>query len=122
MMVFVRENGTLSASAFSCQNVGPMTERRVKYIANRAAKNISSELSHTMVPTLTRFGLLTAPCACPVSVAVAVATTDIMSVPYSVFTPGVSSRSVRGVDWGHAGVRPFSDGCSVRPGVRSPDG
>src|ERR1700683_1417773 len=34
------------------------TERTVKYIANSAAKNISSEDSQTIVPTLTRFGLL----------------------------------------------------------------
>ncbi|GAA2225987.1 hypothetical protein GCM10010430_01150 [Kitasatospora cystarginea] len=102
-MVFTEEKGTLRACAFSVQNSAPLTERRVKYIANRAAKNISSELSQTMVPTLTRFGLLTAPCACPVSVAVAVATTDIMSVPYSVFTPGVSLRSVRCVRYAQLG-------------------
>src|ERR1700756_1119347 len=34
------------------------TERIVKYIANRAAKNISSLDNQMMVPTLTRFGLL----------------------------------------------------------------
>src|SRR5215470_11573621 len=34
------------------------TERMVKYIANSAAKNMSSEDSQTMVPTLTRFGRL----------------------------------------------------------------
>src|ERR1700729_4087107 len=34
------------------------TDLMVKYIANRAAKNISSEDSQMMVPTLTRFGLL----------------------------------------------------------------
>ena len=34
------------------------TDRIVKYIANRAAKNISSEDSQMMVPTLTRLGLL----------------------------------------------------------------
>ena len=34
------------------------TDLMVKYIANRAAKNISSEESQTMVPTLTRLGLL----------------------------------------------------------------
>jgi hypothetical protein len=34
------------------------TDLIVKYIANRAAKNISSEESQTMVPTLTRLGLL----------------------------------------------------------------
>src|SRR3954454_11232048 len=32
------------------------TERTVKYIANRPAKNINSLDSHTMVPTLTTFG------------------------------------------------------------------
>ena len=30
----------------------------VKYIANRAAKNISSDDNHTIVPTLTKFGRL----------------------------------------------------------------
>jgi hypothetical protein len=34
------------------------TERTVKYIANKPAKNISSLESHTMVPTLTMFGLV----------------------------------------------------------------
>ena len=34
------------------------TDLMVKYIANSAAKNISSEDSQTMVPTLTRLGLL----------------------------------------------------------------
>src|SRR5215475_15756013 len=32
------------------------TERIVKYIANRPAKNMSSLDNHTIVPTLTRFG------------------------------------------------------------------
>ncbi|BDH04175.1 hypothetical protein HEK131_14020 [Streptomyces seoulensis] len=61
----------------------------MKYIAKRAAKNISSELSQMMVPTLVRFGRLTEGCACPVSTVVAVATTDIMSVAYLALTPGV---------------------------------
>src|SRR5215471_65007 len=34
------------------------TDLIVKYIANKAAKNISSEESQMIVPTLTRFGLL----------------------------------------------------------------
>src|SRR5260221_14501371 len=34
------------------------TERIVKYMANSAAKNISSDESQTIVPTLTRLGLL----------------------------------------------------------------
>ncbi|GII60010.1 hypothetical protein Skr01_00950 [Sphaerisporangium krabiense] len=33
-----------------------LTDRIVKYIANSAAKNMSSEDSQTIVPTLTRFG------------------------------------------------------------------
>src|SRR6478735_10289480 len=47
-----------------------------------------------MVPTLVRFGRLTDGCACPVSTVVAVATTDIMSVPYPALTPGGAVRSV----------------------------
>ena len=35
-----------------------VTDLTVKYIANKAAKNISSEDSQMMVPTLTRLGLL----------------------------------------------------------------
>ncbi len=83
----------------------------MKYIAKRAAKNINSELSQTIVPTLTMFGRLTDPCACPVSTAVAVATTDIMSVPYSVFTSGGHPRSVRCVRYAPLGP----DGASVLP-------
>ncbi|BBJ44384.1 hypothetical protein SSPO_071020 [Streptomyces antimycoticus] len=88
-MVFVAENGKFSEDAISFQCSAPVTDRRVKYIAKRAAKNISSELSQMMVPTLVRFGRLTDGCACPVSTAVAVATTDIMSVAYPALTPGV---------------------------------
>ncbi|GAA3811861.1 hypothetical protein GCM10023083_52760 [Streptomyces phyllanthi] len=95
-MVFVAENGKFRVSAFSVQKSGPVTDRRVKYIAKRAAKNISSELSQMMVPTLVRFGRLTDGCACPVSTVVAVATTDIMSVAYPALTPGGAVRSVRG--------------------------
>ncbi|GAA3658779.1 hypothetical protein GCM10023079_54420 [Streptomyces chitinivorans] len=73
-MVFVAANGRFRMSARSVQYSAPVTDRRVKYIAKRAAKNISSELNQMMVPTLVRFGLLTDGCACPVSTAVAVAT------------------------------------------------
>ncbi|GAA2431316.1 hypothetical protein GCM10010273_03740 [Streptomyces lavendulocolor] len=95
-MVLVAENGKFSVSAFSAQNSAPVTDRRVKYIAKRAAKNISSELSQMMVPTLVRFGRLTDGCACPVSTVVAVATTDIMSVAYPALTPGGAVRCVGG--------------------------
>src|SRR6516164_6008285 len=56
------------------------TERMVKYIANNAAKNMSSEDSHTMVPTLTRFGLLAGERG-GVCVADAVATKAIITTP-----------------------------------------
>ncbi|GGP88118.1 hypothetical protein GCM10010215_12640 [Streptomyces virginiae] len=95
--MFVAEKGRFKAEACSVQYSGPVTDRRVKYIAKRAAKNISSELNQMMVPTLTRFGRLTVGCACPVSTVVAVATTDIMSVAYPALTPGGAVRSVRGV-------------------------
>ncbi|GAA2521893.1 hypothetical protein GCM10010398_02310 [Streptomyces fimbriatus] len=97
-MVFVAENGKFRASAFSDQKSGPVTDRRVKYIAKRAAKNISSELSQMMVPTLVRFGRLTDGCACPVSTVVAVATPtlcrslippSLRGVPFGVFAPPV---------------------------------
>ncbi|GAB2773191.1 hypothetical protein GCM10027073_02360 [Streptomyces chlorus] len=97
-MVFVNANGKFSVSALSDQKSGPVTDRRVKYIAKRAAKNISSELSQMMVPTLVRFGRLTDGGACPVSTVVAVATPTLCrslippsprGVPF-----GVSARRV----------------------------
>ena len=42
----------------SSQTFGPCTARVVKYIANKAAKNINSEESQTIVPTATRLGRL----------------------------------------------------------------
>src|SRR5690606_18159482 len=96
IVVFVSAKGRFRASACSFQYSAPVTDRRVKYIAKRAAKNISSELSQMMVPTLVRFGRLTDGCACPVSAAaVAVATTDIMSVAYLGLTSGGTVRCVR---------------------------
>src|SRR6516162_11574083 len=56
------------------------TERMVKYIANSAAKNMSSEDSQTIVPTLTRFGLLAGERG-GVFVADAVATKAIITTP-----------------------------------------
>src|SRR3954451_23651026 len=117
IVVFVAEKGTLSACACSLQYAGPVTDRRVKYIAKRAAKNISSELSQMMVPTLVRFGRLTDGCACPVSTVVAVATPDIMSVAYPALTPG---GAVRGVD----AVCParMAQGTAVRSDADRPSG
>src|ERR1700760_4306334 len=56
------------------------TERIVKYIANSAAKNMSSLDNQMMVPTLTRFGLLAAVRG-TCSVTDAVATLVIITTP-----------------------------------------
>src|SRR5487761_1077037 len=63
------------------------TDRIVKYIANSAAKNISSLDSQMMVPTLTRFGLLAGPRGTGVSVTDAVATMVIITTPRRGCTP-----------------------------------
>src|ERR1017187_8954572 len=58
------------------------TERIVKYIANSAAKNMSSLDNQMMVPTLTRFGLLAGVRGTgAVSVTDAVATKAIITTP-----------------------------------------
>src|SRR5450631_1341306 len=59
------------------------TERTVKYIANSAAKNISSEDSQMIVPTLTRFGRF-AGVRGTASVTDAVATTSLLRQPVGV--------------------------------------
>src|SRR5579875_3416966 len=53
---------------------GSLIDRIVKYMANSDAKNISSEESHTMTPTLTRLGRVSEPCDGIFSSAVAEAT------------------------------------------------
>lgn len=57
-MVLTEANGMFNISVDLSQMPGPCTARVVKYIAKRAAKNISSLDSQTMVPTATRLGLL----------------------------------------------------------------
>jgi len=52
--------GTLRWIVFCCHSSGE-TDRMVKYIANRPAKNISSLASHTIVPTATMLGRVTGP-------------------------------------------------------------
>src|ERR1700744_2202809 len=62
------------------------TERTVKYIANSAAKNISSEDSQMIVPTLTRLGRL-AGVRGTTSPTDAVATTSLLRQPVGVGQP-----------------------------------
>src|SRR5918997_796053 len=52
----------LSLSACAAHSASGITERTVKYMANKPAKNISSLASHTIVPTDTGFGRLTLTC------------------------------------------------------------
>jgi hypothetical protein len=54
-VVLTEENGMLSNLTSSAQSSG-FTERKVKYIAKSAAKNINSLDSQTMVPIDTIFG------------------------------------------------------------------
>ena len=58
-MVLAAANGTLRDLVEANQTAGPCTARVVKYIAKRAAKNMSSLESQTIVPTATRLGRLT---------------------------------------------------------------
>jgi hypothetical protein len=57
----------------------PCTAFVVKYIAKRAAKNMSSLDSQTIVPTLTMLGRVKEPCDGTFSRAVAEATLGILS-------------------------------------------
>jgi hypothetical protein len=55
IVVLNEAKGRLSSSTSSAQSSG-FTERKVKYIANNAAKNINSLDSQTIVPIDTIFG------------------------------------------------------------------
>ena len=55
--VLTSANGTLRCEVPSSQRAGELA-RRLKYIANRAAKNITSLPSQTIVPTEVALGRL----------------------------------------------------------------
>src|SRR5580698_9353253 len=85
------------------------TERIVKYIANSAAKNMSSLDNQMMVPTLTRFGRL-AGVRGTGSVTDAVATKVIITTPRRARaadppTSHASSEKSEGAGPGHRGGR-----------------
>ena len=63
IVVLKAAKGILSISVDSAQIAGPCTARVVKYIANNAAKNISSLESQTIVPTATALGRVILWCA-----------------------------------------------------------
>src|SRR5215207_2206213 len=68
-LVFKIANGMFSLSVSNCQSVSTPswaaweleTLRTVKYAANSAAKNISSDANQTMVPTATKSGRFSRP-------------------------------------------------------------
>src|SRR3954452_6146791 len=68
-----------SSTTSGAGQLGWLTDRTVKYMANSAAKNISSLDSHTIVPTLTTLGLMRDPCDGTFSRAEADATEGILA-------------------------------------------
>src|SRR5918998_64062 len=60
--LLIAANVKLSWPACVAHSESGMTERTVKYMANKPAKNMSSLASHTIVPTDTGFGRLTLTC------------------------------------------------------------
>ncbi len=54
MIVIAPSNGTLRCTSDGGHT--SLTDRIVKYIANKAAKNMSSEANQTITPTLTMLG------------------------------------------------------------------
>ena len=76
IVVLTAANGTLSISVF-CAHSSGLTDRIVKYDANRAAKNISSLESQMIVPTLTMLGRSWCPCSREAGIAAAVATRSL---------------------------------------------
>ncbi|GGS87380.1 hypothetical protein GCM10010176_033840 [Nonomuraea spiralis] len=100
-----------------------LTDRMVKYIANSAAKNMSSEDSHTIVPTLTRFGRRYDWAVVVEVIADAVATGSIIAAP--VFGPandpplGGTNRPSTWDNWDKTPVRPGGLGLHAGAPVRS---
>ena len=122
----VAENGTLSLDAPSAPTSG-LIERIVKYIANNAAKNISSLDNHTMVPIATMLGRLTgASAAGRFSTTVAAATRGILAGirtddrPTPERLPNLNLIRPRLLVVGPAGA--VASGRHTPELVRSPDG
>ncbi|GAA0972128.1 hypothetical protein GCM10009555_024690 [Acrocarpospora macrocephala] len=78
-MVFAVANGMFRSAFGQGRPWSRLTDRMVKYIANSAAKNMSSEDNQTIVPTLTRLGRRDACGAVVVVIADAVATPSIIA-------------------------------------------
>src|SRR5581483_11851528 len=79
-IVLNESNGRLRCVCGHSPPPALVTDLIVKYIANNAAKNMSSDDNQTIVPTLTRLGRL-ARARGAVSIADAVATGSIITAP-----------------------------------------
>src|SRR6478609_4014601 len=92
-VVLIAANVTFSFSVWIAHSSGTVA-RRVKYMAKRPAKNMSSEASHTIVPTDTGFGRLTLTWGAEAGAAVAVVTHVSMADirPTWVTSPRASPR------------------------------
>ena len=95
----VRAHGTFRSAPGHVPRSGfpVITDRMVKYIANSAAKNMSSLANQTMMPTLTRSGRFATPCAgvgTELRFAVAVATGALLRHPAPVRTRPPEKRRI----------------------------
>src|SRR5918992_1266067 len=97
------ENNRLNSACGHSPPWAFVTERIVKYIANSAAKNMSSDDNQTIVPTLTRLGRFALGRG-GVSTADAVATGSIITAP------GCRPSRDPPLWVSHVPVRPFWDG------------
>src|SRR5450755_2129495 len=88
-------------------------------MANSAAKNISSDDSHTMVPTLTRLGRVNDPCAGFLPRVVAVATKAIIATSSRCRAATPLPGRVGALDGDHSGLqqRSFGVATPITPGL-----
>ncbi|GAB1817284.1 hypothetical protein HerbRD11066_04480 [Herbidospora sp. RD11066] len=91
-------NGTFRCAPGQLAGSWPtLTERMVKYIANSAAKNMSSEDSQMIVPTLTKLGRRDEWAVVVVVIADAVATPDIIAAHGAGSAHGPPIGRARGI-------------------------
>src|SRR5690349_18503908 len=103
-VVLIAANVMLSFGVFSAHASGS-APRRVKYMAKRPAKNMSSLASQTIVPTDTGFGRLTLTWGLVRGAAVAVDTIVIMADDAPTWDVGTSA-------WPQVNVTPSGSGAS----------
>src|SRR5215469_48364 len=119
--VFAVASGRSRSAIGQCKPWPISTERIVKYIANSAAKNISSLDSQIMVPTLTRFGLLAGLRGTGVVSVTDVVTLAIITTPRRGSPPGPPENGLGGKR-GRLSVRCSHEGRCVQSRRRHASG